>query len=107
MDLSEQTPPRDPAADGVVDNPARSRFELAHEGRVVAILDYRPTDDERTVLLPHTVVDEDQRGQGLGAILVRSALDQIRDRGQTVIPQCSFVAEFIDTHPEYADVVAR
>jgi hypothetical protein len=34
-------------------------------------------------------------------------LDSIRADGKTVVPRCWFVAEFIDLHPEYADLVAR
>ena len=46
------------------------------------------------------------RKQGLGAELVRGALDDVRARGSTVLAQCWYVAEFIDQHPEYADLLA-
>lgn len=108
MDPPEQPTPKHRPTDGVVDNPARSRFELVRDGQIVAIAEYRPTEEDGSVLLmPHTVVDQDKRGHGLGAILVQGALVQIRERGQTVIPQCWFVAEFIDAHPDFADLVAH
>ena len=91
----------------VVDNAARSRFELVRDGDVIAFADYHPAGpDGSTLLLPHTVVDRDKRGRGFGAILVQGALDQIRERGQTIVPQCWYVAEFVETHAEYADLVA-
>lgn len=91
----------------VVDNAERSRFELVRGGDVVAFADYRATGpDGSTLVMPHTVVDHDKRGRGLGAILVRGALDQIRERGQMIVPQCWFVAEFVETNPDYADLVA-
>ena len=94
--------------DEVVDNADRSRFELMHEGQVVAIADYRPAgSDGMTLLMPHTEVDADRRGEGLGAILVRGALDLVRARDQKVVPQCWFVSEFIDTHLEYRDLLAK
>jgi hypothetical protein len=46
------------------------------------------------------------RNRGLGAELVRGALDDVRRNGRTVVPQCWFVAQFIDEHPEYADLLA-
>ena len=46
------------------------------------------------------------RGQGVGAELVRQALDDVRAGGGLVVPQCWYVARFIDEHPEYADLLA-
>jgi hypothetical protein len=37
---------------------------------------------------------------------VRGALDAERAAGHTVVPQCWYVAEFIDRHPDYADLLA-
>ena len=80
-----------------------SRYELVEDGVVIGIADYREGDG--VVELPHTVIDPKRRGEGLGAVLVRAALDDIRPTGRTVVPTCWYVAEFIDGHPEYADLV--
>jgi hypothetical protein len=34
------------------------------------------------------------------------ALEQIRAEGLSVDPQCSYMADFIDKHPEYADLIS-
>lgn len=81
----------------------RSRYELVEDDRVIGIADYR--EREGVVELPHTVIDPKRRGEGLGAVLVQAALDDIRPSGRTVVPTCWYVAEFIDGHPEYADLV--
>ena len=88
----------------VRDAPDRSRYELLDDGEVVGFADYR--DDGTTVLFPHTVINADRRGGGLGAVLVRNALDDVRAKGRTIVATCWFVAEFVDLHPEYADLVA-
>ena len=82
----------------------RSRYELVEDGSVVGYADFRPQGG--AVLLPHTVIDPGRRGQGLGAELVRGTLDDLRTRGERVIPACWYVAEFIDGHPDYADLLA-
>ena len=81
-----------------------SRYELVEDDRVIGIADYREGDG--VVELPHTVIDPKRRGEGLGAVLVQAALDDIRPSGRTVVPTCWYVAEFIDGHPEYADLLA-
>ena len=88
----------------VRNNEERSRYELVGDGRVVAIADYIVRGD--TLVFPHTEVEPELRGRGLGAILVREALNDVRRSGRTIVPACWFVAEFIDAHPEYGDLVA-
>ncbi len=82
----------------------RSRYELVLDGEVVGIADYR--DDGRQIVLPHTVIDPGMRGKGLGDVLVAAALDDVRSQGRSVVPTCWFVAEFIERHADYGDLVA-
>ena len=58
------------------------------------------------LVFPHTAIDEDRRGQGLGGQLIGGALDDVRARGETIVAQCPAVAGFIDDHAEYADLLA-
>ena len=51
-------------------------------------------------------VDEAYSGQGHAGTLARSALDDARSRGLSVVPSCPYVASYIEKHPEYADLVA-
>ena len=95
----------------VVDNPERSRFELVRTtpaGPVVlGFLEHHPLPDDASVaVLPHTVIDRRWRGQGLGEVLVQGAMDHVRSTGRTVVPRCWFVVEFLELHPEYADLRA-
>jgi uncharacterized protein len=81
-----------------------SRYEIRVDGRVVGIAEYRSAGD--TLVFPHTEIEASMRGQGLGAELVRAALDDVRAGGGTVVPQCWYVAQFIDENPEYSDMLA-
>lgn len=83
---------------------ARSRYELVRDGQVLGIADYRIEGDE--VVFPHTEIDPAHRGQGLGEVLVQGAMDHVRSTGRTVVPRCWFVVEFLELHPEYADLRA-
>lgn len=85
-------------------NEARSRYELVDDGAVVGAADYRVDGD--VVVMPHTEIDRQRRGQGLGAVLVQGALEDLRAQGATVVPTCWYVAEFIDEHPDFRDLLA-
>ena len=89
----------------VRDNVPRSRYEIAVDGHVVGFAEYNRHGD--TVVFPHTVIEPSMRNRGLGAELVRGALDDVRARGGTVVAQCWYVADFIDQHTEYADLLAH
>ena len=88
----------------VRNNAPRSQYELSLDGRLVGFADYRADGD--IVVFPHTEIEPSMRNQGLGAELVHGALDDVRARGGTVVARCWYVAEFIDQHPEYADLLA-
>jgi predicted GNAT family acetyltransferase len=91
-------------ANEVRKNAAASRYEILDADRVVGIAEYVVTDG--VVIMPHTVIEPSRRGEGLGAVLVGAALDDVRAAGRTVLPRCWYVAEFIDENPDYADLLA-
>ena len=83
-------------------NDRASRYELVLDGEVVGIADFVMVDD--VMVLPHTVIDPDRRGQGLGELLVAGVLADATERGNAVDPRCWFVREYLDRHPDAADV---
>ena len=91
-------------ADTVRDNRAEQEFELDLGGHR-AIAAYQLEGD--TIVFTHTQVPHAIEGRGVGSKLIRAALDSARDRRLKVIPQCPFVAAYIQRHPEYRDLLAR
>ena len=95
--------------DGVTevrDNPAKSRYELLLDGELIGVAEYRPVGDGSHLVFPHTEIVQRLRGQGYGDELIKGALDDVRTTGRTLEPSCWAVAEFINEHREYADLVA-
>lgn len=79
-------------------NEAAGRYELdAPHGLAIAV--YRQQGDSR--VFTHTEVPPADEGKGIGARLVRAALDDTRASGFRIMPACSFVAAFVRRHPEY------
>ncbi|MBP0494320.1 GNAT family N-acetyltransferase [Pararoseomonas indoligenes] len=88
----------------VTDNTARHRFELEVGTSEPALIAYRR--DGGRITLVHTIVPEEASGHGAGSRLVRGALAMIRSQGLRVVPECSFVAAYIERHPEERDLLA-
>ena len=88
----------------VVDHRDAHRYEARDpDGNVLGFSQYRLSGD--VVVFTHTEVDDAQEGQGVGSKLVRGALDDVRAGGRRILPLCPFVKDFVDRHPEYADLV--
>ncbi len=79
------------------------RYEAVVDGAVAGYAEFR--GDGEVVTLPHTVVEDGYEGQGIGSVLVRETLDDLRARGARVRPTCPFVRSWLDRHPGYADLV--
>lgn len=87
----------------VLRNDALNRYELFVDGGLAGVADFHPVYD--ATVLSHTMVEPSLRAQGLGDVLVRSVLEDLRSRGEQVVPACSFVASFVESHPEFQDLV--
>lgn len=95
MTTSAQISTRDSADDG--------RFEILVGTAVAGFADYSVADG--VVTMPHTVIEKEHDGQGLGGKLAAFALDTVRERGLKVRPLCSFIKGYVAKHEEYADLV--
>jgi predicted GNAT family acetyltransferase/glutaredoxin len=89
----------------VADVPDRSRYELRLGGRLIGLAAYRRRDGR--VAITHTEVDEACTGRGFGGLLAAAALDDARRRGERVLPLCPFIADYIERHPQYRDLVEQ
>jgi predicted GNAT family acetyltransferase len=81
---------------------AAHRYEALDGTTVVGRIDYE--EDADRLLFTHTLVPPEYEGQGIAEQLTIAALDDVRARGLTVVPLCSFTAAFFRRHPDYADV---
>jgi predicted GNAT family acetyltransferase len=87
----------------MVDAEDAQRYE-ARDGDVLAgFIDYVVKPGR--IALVHTEVLPTHRGQGIGELLARFALDDARRRGLRVIASCPYVRAYVEGHPETHDIV--
>ena len=84
-------------------DPSKPRFEATVDGRL-CVADYRLHGG--VMLLFHTEVPHGLQGRGIASELVRAALDHARTEGLKVRPDCSYVARWMQRHPESLDLLA-
>ena len=90
----------DPA---VTDNPAERRFEITLDDTLLGHARYVDKGGRR--IFVHTEIDPAFGGHGYASTLVRAALDDARAHETPIVPLCPYVAEWIERHPDYADLI--
>jgi predicted GNAT family acetyltransferase len=89
----------------IVRDDAARRYEMTVGGERAGIAMFVRTPG-RTVFT-HTIVQPEFEGRGLGSRLAAFVLDDAVARGDRIVPQCPFIAEYLGRHPEYEESVDR
>ncbi|KAA9130341.1 GNAT family N-acetyltransferase [Microbacterium caowuchunii] len=79
-------------------NDAESRYDIRLGEEPVGAAFYR-VDGSGRVVFTHTEIDPAFGGRGLGSALADGALTDAAARGETVVPRCPFIAEYLREHP--------
>lgn len=79
-------------------NTAARRYEAEIAGHL-AVTEY--VVEGGRMVFTHTLVPPELRGQGIAEKLVRAALEDARLQGRRVVPQCPYVARFLQRNPEF------
>jgi len=83
-------------------NAEKHRFERQiHDGMLAAA--YYRLENGKFVFFDVEVPEFS--GQGIGAALVQGVFNTLRAQGKRAVIKCSFMQNFLQTHPEYLDVV--
>ena len=88
----------------IVEVKNESRFETLVEGHLAEI-NYRITG--QTMDMYRTFVPKELGGRGIAGELTQFALNAARENGFKVVPSCSYVANYIQKHSEYQDLLAK
>jgi uncharacterized protein len=87
----------------VRNDPDNHRYVIELDGQPAGFTVYHVRGDRHYFV--HTEIDAGHEGEGLGSVLVRGALDDVRSRRQTIVPLCPFVTAWLARHPDYQDII--
>ena len=86
----------------VVNNQVNGRFEI-REDNLFSELQYRISDG--AMYLMHTQVAEEMSGQGIGSLLIKTALGYAKKQELKIVAYCPFSVGYIKRHPEYLELI--
>ena len=87
------------------DQGARGEYHAAVPGsETIGRLTYQRRG--KVLVADHTLVPPEIGGRGVAAKLVEALVDDAREAGDKIVPQCSYVEAMFRRHPEWADLRA-
>lgn len=84
----------------------KGMFYVENEGEVAARMIYHMTSPKH-MIIEHTEVDEQLRGQNVGYQLVQAAVEHARLHGIRITVWCPFAKKVFDKKPDWSDVLDR
>lgn len=82
----------------------RGAFFVELDGKRVAEMTYVMAGEDR-MIIDHTEVGDELRGQGAGKKLVMAAVERAREKKIRILPLCPFAKSVFDRTPEIRDVL--
>jgi predicted GNAT family acetyltransferase len=79
-------------------------FIVKKEGKRIAEMTYSWAGNDR-IIIGHTYVDDQLRGQGVGGKVVRKTVDFVREKAVSIIPLCPFARSVFNENEELRDVL--
>jgi predicted GNAT family acetyltransferase len=88
------------------ENAHKGSFYVEVNGALLAEMTYSMAGPNK-MIIDHTAVSDELRGQGIGNLLVDAAVSYSRDNNIKIIPLCSFARSVFNKTPSYTDVLLR
>lgn len=79
-------------------------FYVEEDGEVEAEMVYNSTSKNQ-MIIEHTEVSEELKGQNVGMELVHAGVEYARHHGMKIIPLCPFAKKVLDKKVEWRDVL--
>lgn len=82
----------------------KGAFIVEVDGNILAEMIYNMPSENR-MIIEHTEVSEELKGQNIGFQLVQAAVDYARQNNIKIIPMCTFAHSIFRKKPDFQDVL--
>lgn len=87
-----------------VDDGMKGKFFIEMDGKELACMTYVWAGNDR-MMIDHTEVDDQLRGQSAGKKMVLQAVEFARSKGVKIVPLCPFARSVFDKEESLRDVL--
>lgn len=87
-----------------LDRDSKGFFKASDGDTPAGRMTYTWAGDDR-IIIDHTEVNPAFKGQGVGKVMVLSAVDFAREKGISIVPLCPFARSIFDKNESLRDVL--
>ena len=87
-------------------NENEGKFYIEENDKNIGLMTYKKLSDG-IIMIDHTEVDSNRRGEGIGENLVAEGVKYARENNLKIVPTCPFAKAEFDKHDEYQDVLSK
>lgn len=84
---------------------SKGKFYITNNNEQIAEMTYSKAGEDK-IIIDHTDVLEDYKGQGLGKKLLYAVVEYVRQENKTIIPLCPYAKSVFDKNEDLRDVLA-
>lgn len=84
----------------------KGNFIALEEGVQVGEMTYSVAGADK-IIIDHTEVDPEQKGKGIGKILLEKVVEYARDNNIKIIPLCPFASGMFNKNVDIRDVLSK
>lgn len=84
---------------------SKGSFAISENDKFIAAMTYSKAGEDK-MIIDHTEVSEDFKGQGLGKKMLLALVDYVREHNIKVIPLCPYAKSVFDKDSSLKDVLA-
>lgn len=88
-----------------IENENKGAFVATEDGAKIGEMTYSKAGADK-IIIDHTEVDENQKGKGIGKILLAKVVDYARSNNIKIIPLCPFAKTMFAKDIDIRDVLA-
>ena len=87
------------------DQESKGSFIAIEKGDKIGEMTYSKANDGQLLIIDHTEVNENYKGNGVGKILFDKLVDTVRESNQKVMPLCPFTRAMFEKNKDKWDVL--
>lgn len=73
--------------------------------QLIGRISFTIINDNRTIVVEHTWVDDNHRHQGIAKSLTEYLINQVIENKQTILPLCPYTKFYFSEHPALSELI--
>jgi len=87
-----------------IESENKGAFIAEEDGKKIGEMTYSKAGPGK-IIIDHTEVDSEEKGKGIGSVLLNKAVEFARDKGMKILPLCPFAKAQFDRDVNIRDVL--